>query len=175
MKKVLFTTILTLAINLTFSQKTVDVFDIARKGTIAEAKEALKENPKAFNTVNQDGFTPLILASYRNNIEVAKFIIANGADINANSAMGTPLMAAVVKGNIEIVKLLLDKHANVNSTDANKTTALLYASMFKNYEIARLLVKAKADPDFKDNKGNSAIDYAILANDDTLIEILKTK
>ena len=164
-----------LILNTSFAQEKLDVFDIARKGTAAQAKEAVKGNPKAFNAVNQEGYTPLILACYKNNLEVAKFIIDQGADINSNSAMGTPLMAAVVKGNTDIVKLLLEKHADVNLTDANKTTALLYASMFKNYEIARLLVKAKADPDFKDSRGNSAIDYAILANDDKLIEILKTK
>ena len=164
-----------LFLNASFAQKKPDVFEIARTGTVTQAKEVVKENPKAFNTVNSDGYTPLILACYRNNIDVAKFIIDNGGEINSNSAMGTPLMAAVVKGNLEIVKLLLEKHADVNSTDAHKTTALLYASMFKNYEITRLLVKAHADPDFKDSRGNSALDYAILANDDKMIEILKTK
>lgn len=164
-----------LMLNISFAQEKLDVFDIARKGTVTQAKEAIKANPKAFNTVNQDGYTPLILACYRNNIHVAKFIIENGGEINSNSAMGTPLMAAVVKGNTDIVKLLLEKHADVNLADANKTTALLYASMFKNHEISRLLIKAKADPNFKDSRGNSAIDYAILANDDQLIEILKTK
>lgn len=164
-----------LFMNISFAQEKLDVFDIARKGTVEQAKGAIKVNPKAFNTVNQDGYTPLILACYRNNIDIAKYIIDNGGDINKNSAMGTPLMAAVVKGNLDIVKLLLDKHADVNSTDANKMTALLYASMFKNYEISRLLVKSNADPNFKDSRGNSALDYAILANDDKLIEILKTK
>jgi hypothetical protein len=175
MKKKYFLQLLLLFVNVSFAQTNVNVFEVARKGTVDQAKEILKENPRAFNSVNQDGYSPLTLACYRNNIEVAKFIIDNGGDININSAMGTPLMAAVVKGNIDIVKLLLEKHADVNSVDGNKTTALLYASMFKNYEISRLLVKAKADPDFKDSRGKSAIDYAILANDDQLIEILKTK
>ncbi len=47
--------------------------------------------------------------------------------------------------------------------------------MFKNHEVAKLLIKAKANYETKDNRGNSAIDYAILADDDQLIQILKTK
>ncbi|MCY1381928.1 Ankyrin repeats (many copies) [compost metagenome] len=95
-------------------------------------------------------------------------------DINTASGMGTALMAATVKGNVEIVKKLLENKADPNIRDSNGTTALIYAAIFKKYEIADFLIKAKADPAIKDNRGNSAIDYAVLANDDKLIQILKT-
>lgn len=175
MKKLYFLLVSFLFLNMLNAQEKSDVFDVARQGTLDQAKEIFKRNAKAFNTVNKDGFSPIILACYRGNTEVAKFLIENAIDINSTSAMGTPLMAAVVKNNIQIVKFLLEKKANSNSTDANGTTALMYATMFKNYEIVDLLIKANANPDFKDNRGNSATDYAILANDDKLIEILKTK
>ena len=175
MKKTLFIVIVALISNLTFSQETLDVFDIARKGTLEQAKNILKVNPNAFNTVNEDGFSPLILACYKGNNEVAKLLIENGCDINGNSKMGTPLMAAVVKGNIEAAKLLLQKNADPNNSDKNGTTALMYATSVKNYELVSLLTKANANPDVKDNRGNSALDYAILLNDDKLIELLKNK
>lgn len=158
-----------------YSQEKFDVFDVARNGTLAEALKIIKTNPNAFNVVNNEGYSPLILACYRGNNEVAKFMIANGCDINGTSSMGSPLMASVVKRNLEMVKLLLEKKANVNTTDANGTTALIYATMFKNYDVVRWLVKANADPNLKDNSGNSSLDYAILADDDQLIEILKSK
>ncbi|MBC7440175.1 MAG: ankyrin repeat domain-containing protein, partial [Flavobacterium sp.] len=53
--------------------------------------------------------------------------------------------------------------------------ALIYATMFKNIEIVTLLIKKNANPYLKDNRGNSALDYAILADNDKLIETLKTK
>jgi len=157
------------------AQGNTDIFEIARKGNVTEAKEIIKANPKAVNLVNVEGFSPLILASYRGNTEVAKYLIENGANINAKSSMGTPLMAAVVKGNLEIVNMLLDKKADANISDPNGMTALIYASMFKNYEATKLLIRSGANPDIKDSRGNSAIDYAILADDDKLIEILKSK
>jgi len=91
----------TLISKLTFGQEKLDVFDIARKGTVEMASQQVKENPNAFNVVNAEGFSPLTLACYRNNNAVAKFIMEHGGDVNGNSNMGTPLMAAVVKGNLE--------------------------------------------------------------------------
>lgn len=161
--------------NFILAQEKLDAFEIARKGTLIQAMEMITTNPKAFNILNTEGYSPLILACYYRNNEVAKFLINNGSDINQKSSMGTPLMAAVVKGNIEIVNELLNKKAAINSIDSNGTSALLYATMFKNYEIVKLLIKANANPYLKDNRGNSAIDYAILANDDKLIETLKNK
>ena len=158
-----------------FAQGEKTVFDIARTGTLEQISSLFKQNPKIVDAVNEAGYSPLILACYRGNTEVAKFLINNGADLNYNTSMGTPLMAAVVKNNTEIVNLLVNKNVNVEQKDANGTTALIYASMFKNYEIAKMLIKAKANYETKDNRGNSALDYAILADDDKLIQILKTK
>lgn len=155
-----------------FSQK--DIFNVARTGTVDEIKALMKANPNCINEVSHEGYSPLLLACYRGNEEVAHFLMKEVKNIDIVSGMGTALMAATVKGNASIVKKLLENKANPNASDSNGTTALIYASIFKNYEIADFLIKAKADPNAKDNRGNSAIDYAILANDDKLIQILKT-
>jgi ankyrin repeat protein len=47
--------------------------------------------------------------------------------------------------------------------------------MFKNYEIAKLLIQAKADVQHQDLRKHNAIDYALLANDDPMFEILKSQ
>lgn len=158
-----------------FSQEKNTIFDVARQGTVQDIKAIYDKNPQIINSVNNDGFSALVLATYKNNNSVARFLIENGANIDQSSKMGSPLMAAVVKGNNEIALLLIQKKANVNQVDANGTTALLYATMFKNYELVSELVKNGADPETKDNRKNSAIDYALLANDDKLMELLKNK
>ena len=157
------------------SQVEKTVFDVARTGNLKEIKQIFKTNPKAILEISSEGFSPLILAIYRKNNEVAKFLINKGADVNGNSKMGTPLMAAVVKGNTEMAKLLLSKKVDVNCVDFNGTTALIYATMFKHYDIVDELVKAGANVEMKDNRKNGAIEYAILANDDKLMELLKQK
>ena len=157
------------------AQENLDVFDVGRKGTLEQAKEKLKENPNFFNVVNDEGYSPLLLACYRGNNEVAKLLIDNGSDINGKSKFGTPLMACIVKRNNEIAKLLIEKKADLNFADLSGMSALIYAINFKNYEIVSLLVKAGVNVDFKDAKNKSALDYAILLDDDLLIELLKNK
>jgi ankyrin repeat protein len=164
---------LLLAINITFSQESLDVFDIARKGTLEQAKSILKTNPNAFKTVNKDGFSPLTLACYRGNNDMVKFLIETGCDINQKSSMGTALMAAVVKGNNELAQFLVLKNANINLTDQNGTSALMYAVMFKNKEIVMLLLQKKADKLLIDNKGKTAFEYAVFSGDEEIINLLK--
>ena len=173
MRKVLFFIVFFISSLQGFSQN--DVYNVARSGTVDELKALMKSDPDIINKINSDGYSPLILACYKGNVDVAKYLIDHVKDINYTSVMGTALMSATVKKNTELVKLLLEKNANPNIADNNGSTALIYASIFKQYDIASLLIKYKSDDTHKDNRGNSAIDYAILADDDKLIQILKTK
>lgn len=150
-----------------------DIFEIARKGTVAELKEAIKSNPAGVKAVNSEGYSLLTLATYRGNNEVARFLIENGADINGTSNYGSPLMAAVVKGNTEVAKVLLDHNADTGIADQGGNTALIYAVIFKKYDIAEMLVKAKANANLKDIRGNTALDYAKMTSDEKLITLLK--
>lgn len=156
-----------------FAQGEKTVFDIARTGTVEQITSLFKQNPKIVNATNDTGYSPLILACYRGNIEVAKFLIKNGADVNANSSMGSPLMAAVVKGNIEVVNLLLEKRADVNVTDANGITALIYAVQFRNAEIVKILIDHKADKTHVDKEGKTAFEYAVFTGNESIINLLK--
>lgn len=150
-----------------------DIFDICRNGSVAQLMEIYKKEPLMINKTNSDGYSPLVLSCYHGNEEVVAFLIDKVTDINGKSDYGTPLMAAVVKGNIKIVELLLVNKADTNVADANGTTAMHYAVMFKNYDVIELLIKAKADINIKDNRGQSALDYAEIYNDKKLNNILK--
>ncbi|MFD0862375.1 ankyrin repeat domain-containing protein [Sungkyunkwania multivorans] len=152
-----------------------DVFDIARKGSVSELRSLHQIEQDIINTTNEAGYSPLTLACYYNNVEVASYLIAHAEDINGSSKMGTPLMAATYKGDVEIVRMLLKKGADPNISDPNGTTALIYATMFQNKEIVKMLIEADADIYHIDNKGKSAYDYAKMHDDKELITIFKTK
>ncbi|WP_396172064.1 ankyrin repeat domain-containing protein [Flavobacterium sp.] len=171
MKQIILAWFFLVQLNIGFSQESI--FTIARSGNVEQVKELMKAQPNCINQKNADGYTPLILACYRSNNEVAVFFIQNGALINENSPMGTALMAAVVKGNVEITKLLISKNADVNSADANGTTALIYAVQFKNKAILSLLIKSNADKTHKDNDGKTAFEHAVFAGDEDIINLLK--
>ena len=156
-----------------FSQNPIDVFEIARTGTTEQANNALAGNKQIFNVTNEHGFTPLILACYRGNDDVAKVLINNGSDINKNSPMGTALMAAAVKGNNDIIKILLANGANPDLADNNGTTALMYAVQFRNKELVQMLLEAKADKRKVDGKGRTAFEHAVFGGQDDIINLLK--
>lgn len=149
------------------------IFDVARSGSLTEASALVQQNPKVVNEINDAGYSPLILACYRGNTEVAKFLINNGADLNYNNSMGTALMAAVVKSNDEIVNLLLGKNVDVNQKDSNGTNALIYAVQFKNTLLVKLLLEKKADKTHVDSNGKTAFEYAVFAGNQEIINLLK--
>lgn len=149
-----------------------DVFDIARNGTLEDIKKINIASPGVINSKNADGYTPLILACYKGNVDVVKFLVKNSNTINIPSGMGTAMMAATYKGQAKIVKLLLENKANPNLTDQNGQNALMMAIIVKNKEIIELLLKSKIDLNARDNNKKQAIDYALMTNDQTIIKLI---
>lgn len=174
LKKLLFIFFLSLYTLNSFSQEK-SIFDIARNGSLLELKAAEKNNPNIINKVSKEGYTPLTLSCYSGNNDVAKYLINNVKNINVKSGYGTPLMATVVKNNIELAALLIKNKVDVNTTDTNGTSALHYAVMFDLEEMTKLLVLAKAKTAIKDNRGNSAIDYAKIKGNSNIIQLLNNK
>lgn len=75
--------------------------------------------------VDHVGWTPLHYASSRGQMEVAQFLIANGAIVDSLSPGNTtPLMMAVQSGNENLVKLLLDKGADLQLRNTLGFTAI---------------------------------------------------
>ncbi|KAJ5070018.1 transient receptor potential cation channel subfamily a member 1 [Anaeramoeba ignava] len=74
----------------------------------------------------------------QDNIEVIKFLIDSGSDINAQDGK-TPLHVACLQEKLELVKFLLEYGAKVNGND--NFTPLCAASQKKNFEIIKLLVE----------------------------------
>lgn len=150
-----------------------DIFSVARNGTVEEVKEIMKSEPLAINELNESGFTPLIIACYRGNNTVARFLADSVNDIDIKTEMGTALMATVVKGNFELGQYLLEKNANPNLTDSNGITALMYAIQFKNIDFIKELLKYGADKTLIDKYGKTAFEYAVFSENQEIINLLK--
>ena len=160
-----------LGFSLVFSQ--VTIFDVARRGTVAEMTSLLTAQPQAIESKTAQGFTPLILACYNSNDDVATFLIQQKANLNNVSPNGTALMASVVKNNQKLAKLLLENKANPDLQDGNGFTALHYAIQFRNYEMIALLMQYQPQITIKDNMGMTAKAYAINLKDEQIQHLLK--
>ncbi|WP_185289403.1 ankyrin repeat domain-containing protein [Chryseobacterium lactis] len=158
---------------LSAQEKTKSIFDIARTGTVAEVTELMKQNPDIINQVNENGFSPLILACYRGNTEVAKYLIDHVKDLNYKSKEGTALAGLAVKYNKDLVERLLKKKADPNIADATGYTPLFWAVKFGNKELVELLLQYKADKTKKDSMGMTPFEYALKTDHKEIINLLK--
>lgn len=86
---------------------------------------------------------PLAAAVSRGNLEMVKYLISLGAEVNLPKGFMPPLNQAVLSGHTEIVKCLIEKGANVNQK--YDWSALIEAARNDRVEIVKILIKAGAD------------------------------
>lgn len=115
-----------------------------------------------FNVPNQ---SPLGIAAYKGDLDVAKDLLEHGADVNAMDAQHwTPLLNALGGYNddkTDMAKLLIDNGADVNVKDKNGLTPLHYAAM-NSFDpgLPSLLVSHGADINAKSDDGRTALSIA---------------
>ncbi|HEU4835169.1 MAG TPA: ankyrin repeat domain-containing protein [Pyrinomonadaceae bacterium] len=71
-----------------------------------------------------------------------------------------PLTNAVTSGDEQAVSALLANGADVNETTGGGQTALILAVIFGRTNLVKILMKAGADPQLRDNLGLNAIEWA---------------
>lgn len=93
--------------------------------------------------VSEDrGYTPLMDAVWKGNLEIASFLIQHGADVNRLSKDGqTMIVLAVGADKIDLCRLLVENGADVDIPDAMGMSAYGYAALFKKSEILSILEK----------------------------------
>ncbi|MEK6238475.1 MAG: ankyrin repeat domain-containing protein, partial [Planctomycetales bacterium] len=89
---------------------------------------------------SEDGFTALHIATHVGNVELMKFLLAEGAEVNARTEDGTtPLMTAAMEGKLAAASFLLANKADPNLKDDLDQTALSLAIEKKFPQVADLL------------------------------------
>ncbi|KAI3320902.1 ankyrin [Xylariaceae sp. AK1471] len=97
------------------------------------------------NGFSMSGETPLIAASRCGNLELVKWVLARGADINFMPLDQTALTAAIYWGKVETANFLLSHGAKVHlDVDGKRHAAAIQYT--RSLEITRELLKRGADP-----------------------------
>ena len=136
------------------------LLDAAKSGDIDTVKQCLCDGANV-NVKENDGWTPLIYASWNGHTDVAKLLLENDADVNAKDSAGrTPLMCTTWHGHIEVAKVLIDNGANINAKNIHGWTPLMWGSSKGHADIAKLLVENCADVNAKDWNGRTPLIYA---------------
>ena len=139
----------------------VSVHNAAAGGYITLLRAMLSKNPNLAFAKDRGGNTPLHFAAARRHSEVAKLLLATGADVNAKSnGYMTPLHIAACEGHKHIAELLIANKADINAKDQSGDTPL-HCAISNGWEsVAVPLLDNNADIHAKDSMGRTPIYYA---------------
>ena len=124
------------------------ILDAAYNGDLDTVEHLLAQNPALTAAmvpeVYEPGTTALSLAAYQGHREIARALLAAGADVDALGHDGTPLMMAAYADRRDVAEMLLDSEANVNATASAGETALHFAAYQGFTRMGRLLIERGA-------------------------------
>jgi ankyrin repeat protein len=103
-------------------------------------------------------------------MEMVELLIAKGADINAGP--WTALHGAVDAGQRSIAELIIAKGADVNARDGKGRTPLHLAAWYQP-DLVKLLVTNAANVNAKDNQQRTPLSYVIDGDNTEVAELLR--
>src|SRR3972149_6230643 len=123
-------------------KKEETIFSACENGNVEVLISLLIKNGANVNQADNDGTTPLYIASRYGHVEVISLLLNNGANVNqVDNVRRTPLYGASFHDHVEIVSLLLNHGANMYQIDNTKQTPLHIASSNDYVKVVHLLLK----------------------------------
>jgi ankyrin repeat protein len=88
--------------------------------------DRVKKMISQINQVDPYGYTPLLYGCRKGTVEMCRFLIENGANVNQSTGLGrvSCLHRAVMGGHVKIVDLLLQNGANPSAIDKDGRSIL---------------------------------------------------
>ena len=115
--------------------------------------------------------------SFSESVEVVKFLIDNGADVNLKNNGGMTALMSASDVSHELIELLIKSGARVNEVDDNGKSALMYACenhiiSSSDIEVVKFLIDNGANVNLKSNDSETALMNAYIRGNKELVELL---
>jgi ankyrin repeat protein len=126
-------------------------------------KSMLAGDPSLLNARTPDGHAPAGLAIFFRHSALARWLIEQGADVNApseNAQKVAPVHAAAAVCDRETMQMLLERGADANARQQLDYTPLHGAASRGDIEMAKLLLQHGADASATGSDGMSVADLA---------------
>ncbi len=154
----------------------LDIFEASAGGYQQLVEKLLSEHPELLAARSPDGWTPLHVAAFFGHPELARYLIDQGATVDArstNAMKNTPLHAAAAGAAVPVMRLLLERGADVNATQEGGWTALHSAAQAGNRELIEALLASNANVKVRALNNQSSIDLALLSGHGEIAELLE--
>lgn len=153
-----------------------DYFHLLEKGDDLFQEVQLLTTPRLINARFIDKklnhITALHRAAAYNQLEVAKFLISEGARVDATDNRGQiPLHNAAEFGHIDMIDILVEAGSDINMKDLNGYTPLHVATADQTFHTCLKLVNLGAIIESRCNQGY--LPYDLVKTDDVMREVLR--
>jgi ankyrin repeat protein len=141
----------------------INLFEASAAGKFDVVTHLVYNHPESINAFAEDGFTPLGLACYFGQYEVARYLVLKGADVNlpSNNGFGVyPIHSAAAGNYTQIVRMLIEANALVNVKQQAGSTPLHAAAQNGNIDLLILLLEHGADVNVRMEGGKLPADLA---------------
>ena len=149
-----------------------DLVHAVENNDVEKVQEILQDSSYPINETNSKGETPLLIATHKNYIEVAKHLIDAGADINQQDHIqDSAYLYAGAQGKTEILTYMLE-HAEPNQKVVNRYggNALIPAAEKGHLNNVKLLLQdGRADIDHQNKFGYTALIEAVALTDGSVL------
>jgi ankyrin repeat protein len=126
------------------------------------------------NNVNNSGENPLMMAAFKGNAKLVKFLLENRkAEVNKDG--WSPIHYAVIRGDLEVVNSLINAGAEVDALSPNESTPLMYACRYGHIRVVKLLLDKGADLSAVNNQDLTPIDFARMYNQNEIARGLESR
>ena len=165
-------------VNMTFCGGWTPLTVAAASGSISIAQKLLKAGAnvnKAADFNERNGLTPLHIAAELAMEDLVDLFLARGAStMSLTATMTTPFYRAARGGSLRILQSLYDAGSDVNAPSWDNYTPLMEAVSWSNHDSLDLLLSWGADPHFRNDDGESAIDIVSKIGDEFVLESLES-
>lgn len=152
---------------------TDDLLKAVNADDISRIKDLINEGLDV-NGMNERGWSALMIAASKGNMEILKLLIENGAALDDKNHQGgqTALIFAAHWGHADVVRHLIAKGANLNMQMDDGWTALIDSISRDNLEVAKILIESGADTNVKSDTGWTALMAATYENHPEIVDLL---
>lgn len=155
----------------------VTLHEACAAGALATVQEMIgASGSKLIDTHAADGFTPLALACFFGNADVAAYLVDQGANVNlaaTNPMRVAPMHAAVAARQPGIVRMLLAAGADANQPQQQGWRPLHGAAQNGDEESVKLLLEHGADRMLRADNNQTAADLAMLKGNAAVTALLE--
>ncbi|MEM1159129.1 MAG: family 16 glycoside hydrolase [Verrucomicrobiota bacterium] len=143
------------------------------RGDLADVKLHVVADPEAVNTGQRPNMTPLHMAIMRKQVDISRYLIESGADVDAlDSGERTPLHLCVDRDLPEIATALLAKGARPDEWDKAGWTPLHHAGAKNRFAVGKALVAGGANPSALSVRGGTPLHEAAASAGGELVQFL---